>query len=34
MDAGDQFVAMKWLGDIIVGAETERADLEVHFAHA
>ena len=27
MDAGDQLVAVERLGDIIVGAEAQRADL-------
>ena len=34
MDAGDQLVAVERLGDVIVGAETERADLGIHFADA
>ena len=34
VDAGDQFVAVEWLGDIIVGAEAQGADLAVHLAHA
>jgi hypothetical protein len=34
MDAGDEFVAVKRLGDVIVGTEAERADLRIHFADA
>ena len=34
VDAGDQLVAVERLGDVIVGAEAERADLGVHLADA
>ena len=31
VDACDQFVAVEWLGDIVVGAESQCADLRVHL---
>src|SRR4051812_24279035 len=34
MNAGDQLIAVEWLGDVIVSAEAERADLAVHLANA
>ena len=34
MDARDQLVAVERLGDIIVGAEAERADLGIHLGDA
>ena len=34
MDAGDQFFAVEWLGDIVVGAEAEAAHLGIHLANA
>ncbi len=34
MDSGDQLVAVERLGDVIVGAEAECADLAVHLVEA